>query len=847
MRLVTTDRWLGLITTERASTWVPLLLLLIAAPLFAIILISAFSVRTEQEAELYEEANRWLINIEDEQKQVFGEASRALSALIETGVGAMSPAQCATVLARLRTYYPRHFMFTVTDANGVIRCSTEPLALGHSIADRSTFQQAHITDEIIQGLSRPSEYSGKPMIPLVRRYVDEAGRFAGTVNAVIDTAWLEDLLQRKPLPPHASLLIADRAGTVFARAPEGSAPPGGLPEFLQPLLGATQREVTDIDDGRGRRLITAHSPPEVGVRETRSILNIDRDGRMAVADAAMLRSLLISATVLLGSVLAVSWVLRRHLRYRERTEEELKRAKTISEQAAAAQRRQFDELESLYHTAPIGLAVFDRALNFVRVNEALAEINGVSVADHIGRHAWDVVPSLRETAEPLLRQVLDTGETVRGVELHGTTDRHPGTELDWIEDFYPLKGADGTVVAVGVIVRDVTEERRAKQLLDAAKREAEAASRSKSKFLAAASHDLRQPMQSLFLFAGALERHLDGSGREKLAHLERSLDALKGLLDSLLDVSKLDAGLVKVTLEDFPLNTVIDELRIAYQPVAESRGLTWHMLDCFETVRSDRVLLGRLLRNLIENAVRYTERGGITVRCVPEPERIRIEVEDTGIGIPSEELDRIFDEFHQVANVERNRQQGLGLGLAIVQRIASLLGYQVNVRSQVGHGSTFIFAVPRGAAALPSGPVEEAEVARLDREWLAVVIDDDVMVLMALQTMLKDWGCTVVVASSADQAIDRLRVAGRCPDIILADYRLGQGRLGTEAVARIRDSCRHTIPGVLLTGETGTESLREAAAHGLLILHKPVSAKLLVETLRAQLNETAQEAGQKGT
>ncbi|WP_146041919.1 PDC sensor domain-containing protein [Azospirillum argentinense] len=249
---MTTDRWLGLVTTEKASTWVPLLLLLIAAPLFAIILTSAFSVRTEQEAELYEEAIRWLINIEDEQKHVFGEAGRALSALIDTGVGAMSPAQCATVLARLRTYYPRHFMFTVTDANGVIRCSTEPLALGHSIADRSTFQQAHITDGIIQGLSRPSEYSGKPMIPLVRRYVDDAGRFAGTVNAVIDTAWLEDLLQRKPLPPHASLLIADRAGTLFARAPEGSAPPGGLPEFLHPLLGATQREVTDIDDGQGQ-------------------------------------------------------------------------------------------------------------------------------------------------------------------------------------------------------------------------------------------------------------------------------------------------------------------------------------------------------------------------------------------------------------------------------------------------------------------------------------------------------------------------------------------------------------------------------------------------------------------
>ena len=817
----------------RASTWVPLSLLMIATPFLAVILSTELEVRESREAELYEEAKRWLTNIEDEQRHVFGEASHVLSSVVDMGVAAMPPSQCTTVMARLGEHLPRHLMLTITDADGVIRCSTIPQALGHSIADRSTFQQAPTSSGIIQGLSRPSKYSGKSMIPLVRGYVDDAGRFAGTVNAVIDTAWLEDLLQQKPLPPQASLLIADRAGTVFARAPESGSPSGALPEFLRPLLTLSQRGVADLHNDGGQRLITAYSPLDVGVRDTFTVLNIDRDARMAGTDAAMLRSLLMSATALLGSVLIAAWVLRRHLRYRERTEEELKRAKNSSEQAAAAQRRQFDELESLYHTAPIGLAVFDRALNFVRVNEALAEMNGVPVSDHIGRHAWDVVPSLRETAEPLLRRVLDTGEPVRGVELHGTTDRHPDIELDWIEDFYPLKGADGTVVAVGVIVRDVTEERRARRSLDAAKREAEAASRSKSRFLAAASHDLRQPMQSLFLFAGALERHLDGSGREKLAHLERSLDALKGLLDSLLDVSKLDAGLVKATLEDFPLSTVIEELRVAYQPVAESRGLTWHMLDCFETVRSDRVLLGRLLRNLIENAVRYTERGGITVRCVPEPERIRIEVEDTGIGIPPEELERIFDEFHQVANVERNRQQGLGLGLAIVQRIATLLGYQVNVRSQIGHGSTFTFVVPRGAAALPAGPVEEAGIAPPDREWLAVVIDDDVMVLMALQTMLKDWGCTVVVASSADQAIDRLRVAGRCPDVILADYRLGQGRLGTEAVARIRDYCQHAIPGVLLTGETATESLREAAAHGLHILHKPVSAKLLAATLGA--------------
>ncbi|MDR6775148.1 ATP-binding protein [Azospirillum sp. BE72] len=831
--------------TGKASTRAPLLLLLIAIPLFVVILYNELAARAVRQAELRDEAKRWLANIEDEQRHVFGEAGQMLNWLVDTGVAALDPARCPNVMAHLGAHLPRHLVLTIADADGIVRCSTAPQSLGRSIADRAAFQQARETGGIVRGLSAPSVYSGRPMVPMVRRYEDNAGRFAGTVNALIDTAWLEDLLAQKPLPPHAGLLVADQAGTVFARAPESGAPPRPLPGFLWPLLEAPDAGVVEIRGDDGRRLITAFSPLGIGVKDTLTVLSIDLDARMAAADGTMLRTLLTSAAALLATVLTAAWGLRRHLRFRERAEEELKRAKERAEEAVVVQRRQLHELETIYDTAPIGLTLLDRDLRFVRINEALAEINGVPVAEHIGRNAWDVVPSLREAAEPLFRQVLETGEPIHGIELHGTTASHPGIERDWIEDFYPLKGPDGTVVAVGAIVREVTEERQAKRALEAAKQEAEVASRSKSKFLAAASHDLRQPMQSLFLFAAALERHLDASGREKLVQLERSLEALKGLLDSLLDVSKLEAGLVTITLQDIPVNAVLDELRAAYQPVAESRGLAWHMPDCFETVRSDRVLLGRLLRNLIENAVRYTEGGGVTVRCLPEQDRVRVEVEDTGIGIPPEELSRIFEEFHQVANVERNRQQGLGLGLAIVQRIANLLGYTVEVRSRVGRGSTFSFSIPRGAATPAVAPESAggAGTARVGPERLAVVVDDEVMVLMGLQAMLRDWGCTVIVASGADQAVDRLRAAGRCPDFILADYRLGRGELGTEAVARIREFCGQEVLGVLLTGETGTESLREAAAHGLRILHKPVTARHLADALDIRLEAPAPQHG----
>ncbi|WP_247887060.1 ATP-binding protein [Azospirillum sp. SYSU D00513] len=368
-----------------------------------------------------------------------------------------------------------------------------------------------------------------------------------------------------------------------------------------------------------------------------------------------------------------------------------------------------------------------------------------------------------------------------------------------------------------------------------ARLQAEEASLSKSKFLAAASHDLRQPLQSLMLFASVLRTHIQGArALHAMTHLERGLDALKELLDSLLDVSRLDAGTIEPALEDFSAGTLVDTVGAAYKGIAEAKGLALEVRLCDAVVRSDRTLLARMLRNLVENAVRYTEAGTVRIACQAEGGRLRILVTDTGIGIPSEHLSRIWEEFHQVANSERDRNQGLGLGLAIVRRLSRLLDHPVEVRSEAGKGSEFSIAVPLGSiAAEPVGTEDPYTVPRPGPHRFAVVVDDDTMVLLGLTAILESWGYTVVTATSAEAAVERLAGSGERPDIILSDYRLPHGS-GTQTILRIRDLCGVAIPGILLTGETGPEVAREAAANGLHLVHKPVTPRQLAEVLSGE-------------
>ncbi|MDQ2102446.1 hybrid sensor histidine kinase/response regulator [Azospirillum isscasi] len=433
---------------------------------------------------------------------------------------------------------------------------------------------------------------------------------------------------------------------------------------------------------------------------------------------------------------------------------------------------------------------------------------------------------------PLMRSVRE--RAIAAGEPYGfdlRMRRHDGTYRWHVCRINPMRQNGQVIAWVGTAV-DVHESRMARDA-------AEQANQSKSRFLAAASHDLRQPMQSMFFFAEALHSHVHSPrGRDALAMLERGMETLKGLLDSLLDVSQLDAGVIEPRIEDFPVKPLLDDIGAAYAPLAAAKGLDLQVMNHHDvTVRSDRNLLGRMVRNLVENAIRYTERGVIRLECRAQDGHAGIQVRDTGIGISDEQMSWIFEEFYQVGNPERDRNQGLGLGLAIVQKLSVLLGHPVEVRSELGKGSVFRITVPLGAAVESPAPVSLPR--QPERGRLAVLVDDDAIVLMGLRSIFQDWGYDTIVASSTEEALDRLRAADRRPDVMVADYRLREHKVGTEAILKIRELAGTAVPAVLLTGDSGPDVMQEAERHGIGVMFKPVTARLLQEALSRQTGTAA--------
>ncbi|HEY0832470.1 MAG TPA: ATP-binding protein [Azospirillum sp.] len=442
---------------------------------------------------------------------------------------------------------------------------------------------------------------------------------------------------------------------------------------------------------------------------------------------------------------------------------------------------------------------------------------------------WDVIhPDDRSRIQELRARAISAGEPY----VYDMRVRRADGMYRWhVSRVNPMRQGGRIVAWIGTAsdVHDLREAREA----------AERADRSKSRFLAAASHDLRQPMQSMFLFAEAMRARVahDERARDTLVMLERGLETLKGLLDSLLDVTQMDAGVLTAKAEPFALLPLLREIGAAYAPIAASKGLDFQLeAACEVHVRSDRMLLGRIVRNLVENAVRYTETGHVALRCrCADGEALRIEVWDTGVGVPADETERIFEEFHQLGNPERDRTHGLGLGLAIVQRLSRLLGHPVEVRSEPGRGSVFAVSVPLAEAPAAAVPEPVAETAGIGRGRLAVLVDDDAIVLLGLRAAFEEWGYETLVAGSTDQAIARLEATGRTPDFVVADYRLRDGRVGTEAILKIREMTGVVVPGIILTGETGSECRRDAAAHGLGIAFKPITPRQLHDAVHRHL------------
>lgn len=378
-----------------------------------------------------------------------------------------------------------------------------------------------------------------------------------------------------------------------------------------------------------------------------------------------------------------------------------------------------------------------------------------------------------------------------------------------------------------------------KNAAERARDAAEAASRAKSRFLAAASHDLRQPMHALSLFAATLVERLRYPEVRQIAdQMQASIVSLTSLFDSLLDISKLDAGTIQTRVVSFRLQEIFDNVRRDFSGRATNKGLRFRVVPSNAVVRSDPLLLERIVRNLAANAVNYTNQGGIVIGARRRGKELCIEVWDTGPGIPVDEQQRIFEEFYQIANPERDRSKGLGLGLAIVKRLAELLNHPIAVRSAAGRGAIFAVTVPRGVLR-QQHPVDATssprDTLRGSAERLVVLIEDERIIREATQTLLSDWGCKVIASASAADARAQLEEMGRLPDLIIADYRLAGGNTGIDAIQTIRGDSGATIPAVLITGDAATDYLKQAQQQGYPVLHKPVApAKLraLIATIQ---------------
>jgi two-component system, sensor histidine kinase len=353
---------------------------------------------------------------------------------------------------------------------------------------------------------------------------------------------------------------------------------------------------------------------------------------------------------------------------------------------------------------------------------------------------------------------------------------------------------------------------------------AERASAAKTTFLAAASHDLRQPIHALGLFIGALRRVvMPLEGQRLIEQIEESTVAMDGLFSALLDISQLDAGTVEVHRQSFPMGTLLERICRDHDAEATAKGLSLFWARSTAIVDCDPVLLERILRNLVANAIRYTDHGRVLVGCRRKGATISIQVLDTGPGIPTDQRDRVFQEYYQLGNPERDRTKGLGLGLAIVRRLVDLLGCKMTLHSRAGHGSCFEVSVPMAAGGIPaSKDALEATSGALAHGFI-VVIDDELAIRNAMTALLAGWGHETIVVGSGDEAIRQLSSCEQKPDLIICDYRLRDGENGIRVIERLRSEYNETIPAMLITGDTAPDRLAEAKASSLLLLHKPVS------------------------
>jgi PAS domain S-box-containing protein len=495
-------------------------------------------------------------------------------------------------------------------------------------------------------------------------------------------------------------------------------------------------------------------------------------------------------------------------------------------------------VRSVLDSAPDAMIIIDARGVIQFANRQVTALFGHDRTAIVGQPVEVLLPERFRHRHVAHRQGYTSNVRVRpmgiGLELFGR--RTDGSEFPVEISLSPIEQNGEKLVAAAI--RDVSARKEAEAALKEARQDAEHANLAKSRFLATASHDLRQPLQTLGLLNGALRRMVrDADTQDILQQQEEAIDAMSRLINALLDISKLESGAIKLEPTDFALSTLFEELRRDFASMAANKGLRLRFDATQAHAHSDPALISQLLRNLISNAIKYTPSGEVDVCCIAGKEGCRIEVRDTGVGIPADQIPLIFDEFYQIGVSPNSSRDGYGLGLSIVRRIVKLLNLRIDVRSEPGRGSVFSFELGGAPAAngVQSSPGAEASLpdnAGSGRRIL--LVEDEARVRNAMRTLLKLEGYDVVAAATAEEALLQLQEDTRF-DLLVSDFHLEGTRTGTEVISAVRTALGQRFPAILVTGDTSSV-VREIQGDGQLrIASKPINSGEFLNLIRSLL------------
>ncbi|WP_308910477.1 chemotaxis protein CheB [Pseudokordiimonas caeni] len=493
------------------------------------------------------------------------------------------------------------------------------------------------------------------------------------------------------------------------------------------------------------------------------------------------------------------------------------------------QRTTSNDLQNILFSTNVATLFLDRSLNIRFFTPAIKGLFNVIDSD-IGRPLGDMRSLVADDALLTDAQAVLDNSGSADHEIMGRS----GT--CFARRILPYVTREGNVAGVVITFVDISDRKRDADELQEAKRQADQANIAKSHFLAAASHDLRQPLQTLALMQGILAKNIEGSrAREMVDRMDDTIGSMSGMLNALLDINQIDAGVIRADVIDFPISGMLERLTDEFKYHAESHGLQFRAVSCGLQIQSDPSLLEQMVRNLLANAFKYTRKGRVLLGCRRLGDALSVEIWDTGVGIPEEEFKLIFEEYYQLDNAARERSKGLGLGLSIVKRLGNLLGHPLHVRSWLGKGSVFSIEVPIARPAdgsehssAPKQRHSSEAVADEGLKGTILIVEDDSDVRELLEDILRAEGHRILSAANGEDAQSLLSRGDARPDLILTDYNLPKTMTGLSLAHELRKKLGRDIPVVVLTGDISTRTLQEIKRLHCVQLNKPVKARALL-------------------